>query len=61
MKLREAVEEREVEGDLRRERSQDIERLMEIGSYRGCATAVACRSGDGGRRRTRAATRARAG
>src|SRR5690242_20908137 len=24
-----------VEGDLRRERSQDIKRLMEIGSYRG--------------------------
>jgi small subunit ribosomal protein S13 len=25
----------EVEGDLRRERSQDVKRLMEIGSYRG--------------------------
>ena len=24
-----------VEGDLRRERSQDVKRLMEIGSYRG--------------------------
>jgi small subunit ribosomal protein S13 len=35
MKLREAVERREVEGDLRRERSQDVKRLMEIGSYRG--------------------------
>ena len=35
MKLREAVEERDVEGDLRRERSQDIKRLQEIGSYRG--------------------------
>jgi small subunit ribosomal protein S13 len=35
MKLREAVESREVEGDLRRERSQDIKRLQEIGSYRG--------------------------
>jgi small subunit ribosomal protein S13 len=33
--LREAVERREVEGDLRRERSQDVKRLMEIGSYRG--------------------------
>ena len=32
---REAVENREVEGDLRRERSQDIKRLMEIGCYRG--------------------------
>ena len=35
MKLREAVESREVEGDLRRERSQNIKRLQEIGSYRG--------------------------
>jgi small subunit ribosomal protein S13 len=35
LKLREAVENRDVEGDLRRERSQDIKRLQEIGSYRG--------------------------
>ena len=35
VRLREAVERREVEGDLRRERSQDLKRLMEIGSYRG--------------------------
>jgi small subunit ribosomal protein S13 len=35
MKLRGAVEAREVEGDLRRERSQNVKRLMEIGSYRG--------------------------
>jgi small subunit ribosomal protein S13 len=35
MKLREAVENREVEGDLRRERSQNVKRLMEVGSYRG--------------------------
>jgi small subunit ribosomal protein S13 len=35
VKLREAVESREVEGDLRRERSQNIKRLGEIGSYRG--------------------------
>jgi small subunit ribosomal protein S13 len=33
--LREAVEALEVEGDLRRERSQNIKRLSEIGSYRG--------------------------
>jgi small subunit ribosomal protein S13 len=33
--LREAVESREVEGDLRRDRSQSIKRLQEIGSYRG--------------------------
>ena len=35
VKLREAVETREVEGDLRRERSQNVKRLQEIGSYRG--------------------------
>jgi small subunit ribosomal protein S13 len=35
MKLREAVEDREVEGDLRRDRSQNVKRLMEIGAYRG--------------------------
>lgn len=35
VKLREAVERREVEGDLRRENSQNVKRLMEIGSYRG--------------------------
>jgi small subunit ribosomal protein S13 len=33
--LREAVEALEVEGDLRRDRSQNIKRLSEIGSYRG--------------------------
>ena len=35
IKLRNAVEEYQVEGDLRRERSQNVKRLMEIGSYRG--------------------------
>ena len=35
IKLREAIETRDVEGDLRRERSQNVKRLMEIGSYRG--------------------------
>jgi small subunit ribosomal protein S13 len=35
-KLRDAIDSgRMVEGDLRRERSQDIKRLQEIGSYRG--------------------------
>jgi small subunit ribosomal protein S13 len=35
-KLRDAIDDgRVVEGDLRRERSQDIKRLQEIGSYRG--------------------------
>jgi small subunit ribosomal protein S13 len=35
VKLREAVEGSEVEGDLRRDRSQNVKRLQEIGSYRG--------------------------
>ncbi len=35
IKLRDAVESGDVEGDLRRERSQNIKRLSEIGSYRG--------------------------
>jgi small subunit ribosomal protein S13 len=35
VKLREAVEQHQVEGDLRRESSQNVKRLMEIGSYRG--------------------------
>ena len=35
VKLREAVESQEVEGDLRRDRSQNIKRLSKIGSYRG--------------------------
>src|ERR1700730_11460949 len=35
-KLRDAIDDGlPVEGDLRRERSQDIKRLQEIGSYRG--------------------------
>src|SRR3712207_259491 len=34
-RLREAVDALTVEGDLRRERSQNVKRLMEIGSYRG--------------------------
>ena len=34
-KLRAKVDDLTVEGDLRRERSQNIKRLMEIGCYRG--------------------------
>ena len=34
-KLREKVDDLLVEGDLRRERSQNVKRLMEIGAYRG--------------------------
>jgi small subunit ribosomal protein S13 len=36
LKLRELIDqEQSVEGDLRRERSQNVKRLMEIGAYRG--------------------------
>ena len=34
-RLRDLIDDLTVEGDLRRERSQAIKRLMEIGSYRG--------------------------
>ena len=34
-KLRDAIDDMSVEGDLRRERSQAVKRLMEIGCYRG--------------------------
>ena len=34
-KLRDAVDQRIVEGDLRRQTALDIKRLIEIGSYRG--------------------------
>jgi small subunit ribosomal protein S13 len=34
-KLRERVDDLLVEGDLRRDRSQNVKRLMEIGSYKG--------------------------
>ena len=61
MKLREAVEEFQVEGDLRRERSQNIKRLMEIGSYRGLVTVAACRSAVSAPRPMPAAARARGG
>jgi small subunit ribosomal protein S13 len=56
IKLREEVESREVEGDLRRERSQNVKRLMEIGAYRG----LRHRRGlpvDGQRTKTNARTR----
>jgi small subunit ribosomal protein S13 len=35
LRIRQIVDGMTVEGDLRRERSQDIKRLMEIGCYRG--------------------------
>jgi small subunit ribosomal protein S13 len=34
-KLRDAIDNLSVEGDLRRERSQNVKRLMEIGAYKG--------------------------
>jgi small subunit ribosomal protein S13 len=57
VKLREAIDsDLMVEGDLRRERSQNVKRLMEIGSYRG----LRHRRGlpvDGQRTKTNARTR----
>ena len=55
-KLRDLVDDLTVEGDLRRERSQNIKRLMEIGCYRG----IRHRRGlpvDGQRTKTNARTR----
>lgn len=57
LRLRETIDrEVEVEGDLRRERSQNIKRLMDIGCYRG----IRHRRGlpvDGQRTKTNARTR----
>ena len=57
VKLRDAIDqELTVEGDLRRERSQNVKRLMEIGAYRG----LRHRRGlpvDGQRTKTNARTR----
>jgi small subunit ribosomal protein S13 len=57
VRLREAIDrEATVEGDLRRERSQNIKRLMDIGCYRG----IRHRRGmpvDGQRTKTNARTR----
>src|SRR5207247_4592574 len=55
-KLRTKVDDLTVEGDLRRERSQNVKRLMEIGCYRG----LRHRRGlpvDGQRTKTNARTR----
>jgi small subunit ribosomal protein S11 len=49
-----------VEGDLRRERSQNVKRLMEIGCYRACAIVAGCPSGARTRRRTPAPARVQA-
>ena len=59
-KLREYIDSKlQVEGDLRRERTQAIKRLGEIGAYRASATGAACPSTASARRRTRAPARAR--
>ena len=50
-----------VEGDLRKEISMNIKRLMDIGCYRGCAIGAAFRSAASGRAPTRARARARGG
>jgi small subunit ribosomal protein S13 len=55
-KLRDAIDNLTVEGDLRRERSQNVKRLQEIGAYRG----LRHRRGlpvDGQRTKTNARTR----
>jgi small subunit ribosomal protein S13 len=55
-KLRDVIDNMTVEGDLRRERSQNVKRLMEIGCYRG----LRHRRGlpvDGQRTKTNARTR----
>ncbi len=44
-KLRDNVAKFAVEGDLRREVSMNIKRLMDLGCYRGCVIVVVCRCG----------------
>ena len=48
-----------VEGDLRKEVSMNIKRLIEIGSYRAIVIAGTCRSADNGPTPTRVPERAR--
>ena len=49
-----------VEGDLRKEVSMNIKRLMEIGCYRGARHRRACPSGGSGHARTRGPGKGRA-
>jgi len=59
-KLREQIEKNlKVEGDLRRDITGAIKRLMDIGCYRGRVIAAACPCAASGRRRTRGLARAR--
>ena len=49
-----------VEGDLRREVSMNIKRLMDLGTWRGCGIARACRCAASAPAPMRAPARARA-
>jgi hypothetical protein len=61
-RLRDVIDkEMRVEGDLRREVSLNIKRLMDIGSYAASATDGGCRSGASGRAPTPAPGVARGG
>ena len=59
-KLREQVGKFTVEGDLRREVTMSIKRLMDLGCYRGVRHAAGCRCAASARAPTRAPARARA-
>ena len=60
VKLRDYLEANyKLEGDLRREVAADIRRKVEIGCYRACGTAVACRCAVSAPRPTPAPARAR--
>ena len=60
-KISRVIEEQgRVEGDLRKEISMNIKRLMEIGCYRGMRHRRTCRCAASGRAPTRARGRARA-
>ena len=60
-RIRQAIEaEGDVEGDLRKDISMHIKRLIEIGSYRGYRIAPTCRSADSARTPMRVPAKARA-
>ena len=58
--IRSALAKSAVEGDLRREISMNIKRLMDLGAIAASAIARACRSVASARAPTRARARARA-
>jgi hypothetical protein len=60
LQIRETIDrDYQVEGDLRREVSMNIKRLMDLGSYRGLRHRAACRSAASARTPMRAPARAR--